>query len=201
MLAGIPTGKLGMGQETLDAMTFYDLIVIEEVGQLSKDIFERLLRLWDAAGNRPTLLFVGDFAQLRGVENTRACDSWRWAHVTKHRLITMRRCKCRELRRKLELLRSAKPTKKQLSMILRGHKAPSQRHRGYVRMQQAPSQEDVAWIYEETPHTTFVTITRSASRSGSWPPTRRRTIATTTAASRSPGSPSSCPSSWACASS
>ena len=49
---------------TLDSMTHFDLIVIEEVGQVSAALFERLMRLWDAAERRPTLVLVGDFAQL-----------------------------------------------------------------------------------------------------------------------------------------
>ena len=48
-------------QETLDLMASYDLVVVEEVSQLSVGTFERLLRLWDAAGQAPALAFVGDF--------------------------------------------------------------------------------------------------------------------------------------------
>ena len=78
-------------QQTLDVMITFDLIVIEEVGQLSVDLFEQLLRLWDATERRPALVFVGDFAQLRGVEPTRAADSARWPEVKKFTLKTMRR--------------------------------------------------------------------------------------------------------------
>ena len=111
-------------QQTLDAMCNLDFIVVEEVS-LDHRMFERLLRLWDAA--RPTMVFVGDFAQLRGVQHTQATDSLRWADVRRLHLRTMRRCKCPELKWKLELLRTAKPDKKQLQKILKSHKAPGPR--------------------------------------------------------------------------
>eukprot|EP00971_Amphidinium_carterae_P204522 4058650-Amphidinium_carterae.1 len=63
------------------------------------------MRLWDAAMRRPTLVFVGDFAQLKGVDPTQATDSPRWKDLVKIQLRTMRRCKCPDLRWRLELLR------------------------------------------------------------------------------------------------
>ena len=143
-------------QQTMDAMVFFDLIVIEEVSQLSCAIFERLMRLWDAAGKRPTLVFVGDFAQLRGVEPTRATDSARWRHVVLMRLHTMRRCKCDELKWKLELLRTAKPSQHQLLDILRGHRAV----RG---ISEVPTAEEIAHVFRHTPDTTLVTISRAGT--------------------------------------
>ena len=52
-------------QDTLDRMASFDMVVVEEVGQLSSNLFERLMRLWDAAAQRPALVFIGEFAQLR----------------------------------------------------------------------------------------------------------------------------------------
>jgi hypothetical protein len=150
-------------QETLDRMATFDLVVVEEVGQLSSELFERLMRLWDAAGQRPALVFVGDFAQLRGVEPSRACESPRWAEVKKFTLRTMRRCKCEVLKKKLEILRTNKPSREQLKFILKGHKAPRLEHRTSEFMSPEPSVEDIQWIFEETPQTTFVTISRSAT--------------------------------------
>ena len=150
-------------QQTLDSMVNFDLVVIEEVSMVDKDMFERLLRLWDAAGRRPALVFVGDFAQLRGVNPTRATDSLRWREVSRLHLHTMRRCKCAELRWKLELLRTAKPDIKQLRGILKGHKAPSRPLRKGKEMTDEPTAEDIANILMETPQTTFVTISRAAT--------------------------------------
>jgi hypothetical protein len=150
-------------QQTLDAMTGFDLVVVEEVGQLSRDLFERLIRLWHGAGRRPALVFVGDFAQLRRVEPSRGTDSPWWQTVSTWELKTMRRCKCETLKWKLELLRTAKPSKAQLMDIKKGHKAPRREHRGAYRMSEAPTEEDIAWIFTENPDTTFVTITRAAA--------------------------------------
>jgi len=139
-----------------------------EAGQLSQSLFERLLRLWDAAHRRPALVFVGDFAQLRGVEGTRACESPLWQTVEKKELFTMRRCECPILRRKLELLRTSKPPKTHqrggLSLydIKKGHKAPYKHHSAGL-MNAEPTDEELMWVFAETPKTTFVTISRHAA--------------------------------------
>ena len=59
-------------QEALFAMYGYDLVVVDEYSQLGMDDFERILRLWAAAGNLPALVFVGDKYQLPGVDPHRA---------------------------------------------------------------------------------------------------------------------------------
>ena len=149
--------------QTLDAMTHYDLIVVEEVSQLSQPLFERLLRLWEAASRRPALVFIGDFAQLRGVDPTRATDSPMWETVRKLELRTMRRCECDELRWKLQLIRTAKPSVTQLAEIVKGHKAPRREHRSSYYMTAVPSESEIKWVFAETPHTTFVTISRAGA--------------------------------------
>ncbi|CAE7550517.1 unnamed protein product, partial [Symbiodinium sp. CCMP2592] len=150
-------------QEALEVLWPYDLIVVEEVGQLSRTIFERILEQWQATDQIPTLVFVGDFYQLPGVDPTSALDSPHWHSVLikKRQLHTMQRCKCPKLRKALELLRIGKPSVEQLRQIKAGHKAPSLRRAGYV-MNAEPSMEDVAHILEETPNTLFLTISRRA---------------------------------------
>ena len=147
-------------QQACETMSPFDLIVIDEVGQLSQDTFERLLWLWDNADRRPALVFVGDFHQLRGMDPTRATDSARWQQVVQRHLRAMRRCQCPELKWKLELLRSAKPSKQQLLHLLRGHRAMPDRGPDHSP---EPTNLDVAGMLEETPNTTFVTITRRAA--------------------------------------
>ena len=143
---------------TLETMAEFDVIVIDEVGQLSRSQFERLLRLWDAAYRRPALIFVGDFHQLRSVEGSTAKHSPRWARdIGVMALWEMRRCKCDELRWKLELLRSSKPSARQLRKMLQNHRAPKVRLPG---MRVEPTAEDVAQIMVETPNTVFVTFTK-----------------------------------------
>ena len=141
-------------------MSSFDLVVIDEVGQLSKETFDRLLRLWDNADRRPALVFVGDFHPLRGMDLTRATDSPRWRQVVKRHLHTMRRCQCQELQWKLELLRTAKPSKEQLHKLLRGHRAMPDRGPGYSP---EPTNLDVQAMLAQTPNTTFITITRRAA--------------------------------------
>ena len=144
---------------TLEMMKIYDMIVIDEVGQLPTWIFDRLLRLWDAADRRPALVFVGDFCQLRGVDGTTAKDSLRWPQMHIMQLRQMRRCKCERLRWKLQLLRSATPSDKQLKKILKGHRAPMTNAQGRSK----PTKEEVAATLRETPQTTFLTYTRRGS--------------------------------------
>ena len=150
--------------ETLLSMATYDLVVLDEVSQISAAVFERLLRLWEAAGHQPALVFLGDFAQLKGVEPTQAKDSPFWSTVFKFELRTMRRCRCPTLRWKLELLRVAKPSAKQLSDILRGHRAPSRQNReAHGPATGPPSEADVRAVFGEDPSTVFVTITKAAA--------------------------------------
>ncbi|OLQ05723.1 hypothetical protein AK812_SmicGene11056 [Symbiodinium microadriaticum] len=144
-------------EQTWDCMASFDLVVIDEVGQLSRTTFERILWLWDNADRRPALVFVGDFHQLRGMDPTRASDSPRWQRVVKRHLQTMRRCKCSALRWKLELLRTTKPSKDQLLRLLRGHRAMPDRGPG---VSPEPTELDVQGMLGETPHTLFLTITR-----------------------------------------
>ena len=144
---------------TLEMMKIYDMIVIDEVGQLPTRIFDRLLRLWDAADRRPALVFVGDFCQLTGVDGTTARDSLRWDQMHIMALHEMRRCKCERLKWKLQLLRSAIPSKKQLKQILKNHRGPRNRPRG----SNAPTAADIADILRETPETTFLTVSRRGS--------------------------------------
>jgi len=121
------------------------------------------MQLWEATERITTLVFVGDFYQLPGVQPTKATDSQMWhsVRVQKRHLHVMRRCKCPILKKKLDILRTAKPDKQQLREILRGHKAPSLHRAGYV-MNEVPSVSDVKHILEETPHTMFLTISRRA---------------------------------------
>ena len=104
-------------QDTLDLMWPYDLVIVEEVGQLSRWVYERIMYLWEAAERLPCLVFVGDFWQLPGVEPSKASDSPMWNNgscMAKKQLHTMHRCKCKALGRKLQILRTAKPSVRQL---------------------------------------------------------------------------------------
>ncbi|CAE7526082.1 Pif1 [Symbiodinium pilosum] len=88
--------------EVMDCLTQYDMIAVDEVSQLSKDDFERIVQMWEAADKLPVLVFAGDFWQLPGVQPTRATDSPKWRSVRQVKLHEMWRCKDETLRAKLE---------------------------------------------------------------------------------------------------
>ena len=102
--------------EHLDALAQYDLVVVDEVSQLDAEQFERIIQMWEAANQRP--VFTGDFWQLPGVGNSQATDSPKWRMTFKVDLHEMWRCKDEKLRKKLQLLRAARPTADQLEGYL-----------------------------------------------------------------------------------
>ena len=154
--------------ESLMVMQEYNYVIVEEVGQLTQNMFDRIVNIWEAADQQPVLVFVGDFYQLRDVpENdeypARAFDSPKWPNVRKKVLTEMLRCKCDVLAKKLSILRTSKPTKKQFREIVRGHKAPERGNRQTYKMQ-APTVEEILTIFDETPQTLFVTISKKATK-------------------------------------
>eukprot|EP00959_Pyramimonas_sp_CCMP1952_P395036 8276788-Pyramimonas_sp.AAC.1 len=74
----------------------------------------------------------------------------------------MRRCKCPILKKKLELLRTATPSRPQLVEIIQDHRAPSPIHRdvGWWEREE-PTEYEIGQVFEEHPTTTFVTISRA----------------------------------------
>ena len=73
----------------------------------------------------------------------------------------MRRCKCDDLRRSLEILRTGKPSVAQLKQIKRGHYAvPHSLRQGNIDYEPTPAH--VGHVLETTPHTLFVTISKRA---------------------------------------
>jgi len=143
--------------EAASLMSEYDLVVVDEVSQLSMEQFERIMRLWMMADRVPALIFLGDFYQLPGVDPTRAIDSMAWKRdVYKITLVKPWRCKCKTLMRKIQATRTAKPTQKNVMSIKRGHEAWS----GEL----GPSPADIRRILQTTnKKTTFVTCTRRAA--------------------------------------
>ena len=105
--------------------------VIEEVGQLTQAIFERLKRPHQAADKVPPHVFVGDFCQFPKMEPTCAKDSVSWQRVLvkEH---TMRRCKRNILRQKVEVLRHCRPTPQE-RWIMQRQTAPSDDARAFDR--------------------------------------------------------------------
>ena len=52
--------------EVMDVLTQYDLVAVDEISQLSRADFERIIQMWEAADKMPALVFAGDFWQLPG---------------------------------------------------------------------------------------------------------------------------------------
>ena len=138
--------------DRLDCLTQHDLIVVDEISQLSRHNFNRILKLWDAAGRLPALVFTGDFHQLPGFNPSTAKESPRWKHVDVIELHEVWRCQDEELNEKLRLLRLNKPTEAQLKDICRGHKAWSGHH--------DPTDWEISELLRKHPSTTVVTCTR-----------------------------------------
>lgn len=116
--------------------------------------------MWEAADKLPALIFAGDFWQLpgfsrKGEEPSKATDSPRWNLVYQIELYEMWRCKDEVLRRKLHLLRTARPSRAQLNQICRDHKAWS----GHME----PTAWDLQQLYRNHPNTTVATCTRRAA--------------------------------------
>eukprot|EP00439_Symbiodinium_sp_Y106_P010568 s10606_g1.t1 len=139
---------------TLDLLADYDLVVVEEIGQLTRAQFERIMRLWMAADQQPCLVFLGDFKQLRSIDNTDARDSPLWKQVRLRELYEVQRSTCPELTRKLSLVRDSQPTEAQLQAMLRGHS---------VSKTDEPTRSEVATVLEAHPEGTLVTFTRRAA--------------------------------------
>ena len=135
-------------------LTQYDLVVVDEVSQLSAEDFERIVQLWEASDRLPCLVFAGDFWQLPGINPERANKSPKWRQYVKTiELFENRRCDCPKLTEKLKAIRTAMPTKRMFNKIMKGHRAWRGHHE--------PTLWDIQQILRRTDErTTFVTCTR-----------------------------------------
>ena len=70
--------------EALPLMSQYDLVVVDELSQLSREQFERIMQMWHAADKIPALVFLGDFYQLPGIDGTNAMDSAAYKETIKN---------------------------------------------------------------------------------------------------------------------
>jgi ATP-dependent exoDNAse (exonuclease V) alpha subunit len=142
-------------------LTQYDMVVIDEALQLSKEQLERVDEMFIAAGRQPCVLLLGDKWQLPSIDPQRACDSPKWKLVKEVALVQSWRCKCPVLGAKLAALRTTRPMGRQgahlVARICRGHKAWSRHHE--------PTLDDVRDVLARTDTpTTFVTgTTRGAA--------------------------------------
>ena len=146
--------------EVMDCLSGYDLVAVDEISQLSQADFERIIQMWETVDKLPALVFAGDFWQLpgfsrEGAEPSKATDSPRWKMLYEVELHQMWRCKDEVLKKKLQVLRTARPSRQQLREICVGHKAWS----GHA----APTGWDLQVLYREHPNTIIATCTRRAA--------------------------------------
>ena len=144
-------------QEAAGVLTQYDLSITDEVSMLTAEQYERIVALWKYAEQLPCVVLMGDFWQLPVVDKdaVRRERSPAWVyHVKTLPFHEQVRCKCPTLQRKLNALRTAVPSKKQLQGILRGHRAWKTN---------SPDGYDLLQTFRKHPNTTAVTCTRAAS--------------------------------------
>ena len=135
-------------------MTQYDLVIVDEVSMLTAAHFEHLLALWKYAEQLPCLVLLGDFWQLPVVDKeAQRCElSPAWAtSVTTLPFYEQVRCKCPILQQKLDILRTAVPSKEQLKKIVHKHRAWKTKE---------PTGWDVLDVFRRHADTTVVTCTR-----------------------------------------
>ncbi|CAJ1362209.1 unnamed protein product, partial [Effrenium voratum] len=135
----------------------YDVVVIDEVLQLSAEEFGRLDEMFLAANKQLLLLMMGDDWQLPSVHPVRADEHPQWRFLQVVTLTEVRRCTDPELASKLQALRRSKPMgadgQRLVNRICRRHKAWSGHHE--------PTAEDIKSVLERTENkTTFVTCSR-----------------------------------------
>lgn len=118
--------------------------------------FERIVAMWKYAEQLPCMVLLGDFWQLPVVDATaKSCEeSAAWLSTVKViPFLEQVRCKDPNLQKKLNILRTAQPSMKQLKKILRGHRAWKTNE---------PTAFDIQQLFRQHEDTTVVTCTRRA---------------------------------------
>ena len=124
---------------------------------LTAEHFERIVYLWKYAEQLPTLVCLGDFWQLPVVDRAaaRCNESQAWgSHVKTFHFQEQVRCKDPTLQKKLNVLRTAQPSMKQLRKILRDHRAWKTN---------TPTSYDILEVFRKHEDTTVVTCSRRAA--------------------------------------
>ena len=118
--------------------------------------FERIFAMWKYADQLPCMVMAGDFRQLPVVDQTavRCSESQAWgSHVKTIPFHEQVRCKCPKLQNFLNVLRTTKPTMKQLKRMLYGRRAWKTND---------PTTYDIVEVYRKHENTTILTCSRAA---------------------------------------
>ncbi|MCR9258076.1 MAG: AAA family ATPase, partial [Alphaproteobacteria bacterium] len=130
----------------------YTLIVVDELSQLKRNNFEKILRLWARADRVPALALLGDRWQMAGVGEERPWESRLWNTMCwRVELHFMFRSKDPVHQKLLRQLRTAQPNAATLKMLLKkmAWKPPG-----------PPTVDGLRKLLKSKPDTTVVTCSR-----------------------------------------
>ena len=157
--------------EALPVLSEYDLVVVDEISQLSAAQFDRIVRMWHAADRLPALVFLGDFWQLPSYEKTRAVDSEYWKGVKRVTLTKIYRCKDEVLMDKIQGTRTQVPGAALFKKIVdHKHKAwtgttgPS--HHDLSMLYRRVKEQSDDWVAQNVDNEPFETTIVTCSRRG-----------------------------------
>ena len=133
----------------------YDLVVVDEISQLSAEHGDRIIRLWEAADCAPALVFVGDRWQMAGYGERRPWESARWKVATfGTEFFKSYRCQDPAFEKLLSKLRTAKPDEATLKEL---------RKRKAWAPPGKPTAAGVHRLLRAHPNTTIVSCTRAGA--------------------------------------
>ena len=140
----------------LPILAAYDLVVVDEVSQLSAQHGDHILKLWDAADRLPALVFLGDKWQMAGYGDQRPWESNLWKkRVFKTDFHKSYRCQDAEFDKLLQKLRTAKPDAATLKGL--------QKRKAWAPPGK-PTPEGVGRLLHAHPDTTIVSCTRAGAQ-------------------------------------
>ena len=142
--------------EAIASMMEYDMVVIDEVVQLSAEHFGRITAMFKEASKSLLLLLMGDDWQLPSIAPDSSADHPHWRLCQQITLTEVIRCTCKVLQAKLDFLRYYKPMgqegKRFVNNLCYEHKAWTGHHK--------PTNLDIDYVLKKTNgKTTFLTCT------------------------------------------
>ncbi|CAE7336340.1 unnamed protein product [Symbiodinium sp. CCMP2456] len=148
----VDASKFNRQQLRASLLSMYSLIVVDELSQLDMVNFEKILKLWAAAGRVPALALLGDRYQMAGMGEQRPWHGRLW-NILCYRvaLHKMYRCKDKVHAKLLAVLRTGKPSAKLLRQL---------RRKMAWRPPGPPTVKGLRQLLKSKPYTTILTCTR-----------------------------------------
>ena len=140
----------------MNTLSFYALVIIDEISQLEGWQSDHVLKMWDAADQVPAVVFAGDKWQMAGFGDERPWHTRTWKkRVRAVELREVYRCRDPEFREVLDALRTAVPSERFVNKLARERVA----WRGC-----RPTVDEVRKLLKSKPHTTILTCTRRGAQ-------------------------------------